>query len=214
MLRALLRVFGLHFGMLGLVLFMLELGLRTVQPLCLLKLISYYTYGTDSKDNAYYYAAGVVACSALNVIIMHPYMLGTMHVGMKMRVAICSMIYRKSLRLSKTALGDTTAGHIVNLMSNDVGRLDLATIFVHYLWVGPLQTLFITYLMYLEVGVALPIRSISANLYSNKIFFRLKSLRFLVWRLCCSSYPCRPGWARRRRCSGCAQRCVQMSVSG
>ncbi|TDG43887.1 hypothetical protein AWZ03_009693 [Drosophila navojoa] len=154
LLRALLRVFGLHFGMLGLVLFMLELGLRTVQPLCLLKLISYYTYDAESKENAYYYAAGVVACSALNVIIMHPYMLGTMHVGMKMRVALCSMIYRKSLRLSKTALGDTTAGHIVNLMSNDVGRLDLATIFVHYLWVGPLQTLFITYLMYLEIEIA------------------------------------------------------------
>ncbi|EDW63702.2 probable multidrug resistance-associated protein lethal(2)03659 [Drosophila virilis] len=154
LLCALVRVFGLHFGMLGLVLFLLELGLRTLQPLCLLKLISYYTYGSETIEAAYYYAAGVVACSALNVIIMHPYMLGTMHVGMKMRVGMCSMIYRKALRLSKTALGDTTAGHIVNLMSNDVGRLDLATIFVHYLWVGPLETLFITYLMYLEIGIA------------------------------------------------------------
>lgn len=69
-----------------------------------------------------------------------------------MRVGLCSMIYRKALRLSKTALGDTTAGHVVNLISNDVGRLDLATIFVHYLWVGPLETLFITYLMYRQVS--------------------------------------------------------------
>ncbi|EDW02798.1 probable multidrug resistance-associated protein lethal(2)03659 [Drosophila grimshawi] len=154
MLCALIRVFGLQFGLLGLVLFLQELCLRTLQPLCLLKLISYFTYGSETPESAYYYAAGVIACSALNVIIMHPYMLGTMHVGMKMRVGICSMIYRKALRLSKTALGDTTAGHIVNLMSNDVGRLDLATIFVHYLWVGPLETIFITYLMYLEIGIA------------------------------------------------------------
>lgn len=131
---------------------MLELGLRTVQPLCLLKLISYFAHGTEAIDSAYLYAGGVVACSALNVFIMHPYMLGTMHVGMQMRVGLCSMIYRKALKLSKTALGETTAGHIVNLISNDVGRLDLATIFVHYLWVGPLETLFITYLMYLEVS--------------------------------------------------------------
>lgn len=75
--------------------------------------------------------------------------------GLKMRVGMCSMIYRKALRLSKSALGDTTAGHVVNLMSNDVGRLDLATIFVHYLWVGPLETLFITYLMYREVRKAI-----------------------------------------------------------
>ncbi|KAL7740941.1 hypothetical protein ACLKA6_014096 [Drosophila palustris] len=154
LLRTLLKVFGPYFALLGLVLFLLELGLRTIQPLFLLKLISYYTHGSETIDAAYYYAAGVIACSALNVFIMHPYMLGTIHMGMKMRVGLCSMIYRKALKLSKTALGDTTAGHIVNLISNDVGRLDFATIFVHYLWVGPLQTLFITYLMYLKIGVA------------------------------------------------------------
>ncbi|SPP86203.1 probable multidrug resistance-associated protein lethal(2)03659 isoform X2 [Drosophila guanche] len=154
LLRALIRVFGWYFGLLGLVLFLLELGLRTLQPLFLLKLISYYSHGSESIEAAYYYAGGVILCSALNVIIMHPYMLGTMHVGLKMRVGMCSMIYRKALRLSKTALGDTTAGHVVNLMSNDVGRLDLATIFVHYLWVGPLETVFITFLMYQEIGIA------------------------------------------------------------
>ncbi|XP_043656548.1 probable multidrug resistance-associated protein lethal(2)03659 [Drosophila teissieri] len=154
LLRALLRVFGWYFALLGLVLFLLELGLRTLQPIFLLKLISYYTHGGESIESAYYYAAGVILCSALNVIIMHPYMLGTMHVGLKMRVGMCSMIYRKALRLSKSALGNTTAGHVVNLMSNDVGRLDLATIFVHYLWVGPLETIFITYLMYLRIGIA------------------------------------------------------------
>ncbi|XP_041448153.1 probable multidrug resistance-associated protein lethal(2)03659 isoform X2 [Drosophila obscura] len=154
LLRALLRVFGWYFGLLGLVLFILELGLRTLQPLFLLKLIAYYSHGSESIEAAYYYAGGVILCSALNVIIMHPYMLGTMHVGMKMRVGMCSMIYRKALRLSKTALGDTTAGHVVNLMSNDVGRLDLATIFVHYLWVGPVETVFITFLMYQEIGIA------------------------------------------------------------
>lgn len=81
LLRALLRVFGWYFALLGLVLFLLELGLRTLQPIFLLKLIAYYTHGSESIESAYYYAAGVILCSALNVIIMHPYMLGTMHVG-------------------------------------------------------------------------------------------------------------------------------------
>lgn len=131
----------------------MNLNFRTVQPLFLLGLIAFYSNGEDKIETAYLYAAGVIACSALNVMVIHPYMLGTMHVGMKMRVAMCSMIYRKALRLSKTALGNTTAGQVVNLISNDVGRLDLATIFVHYLWVGPLETCLITYLMYREVGI-------------------------------------------------------------
>lgn len=103
------------------------------------------------KFEMYFYATAVVAASAFNVLLMHPYLLCQLHLGMKIRVAMCSMIYRKSLRLSKNALGETTVGQVVNLLSNDVGRLDLAIIFLHFLWVGPLETVIVTYLMYLEV---------------------------------------------------------------
>lgn len=100
---------------------------------------------------AYFYATAVVLASAFNVMLMHPYLLSQMHLGMKMRVALCSMIYRKSLRLSKNALGETTVGQVVNLLSNDVGRLDIAIIFLHFLWVGPIETIAVTYLMYSKV---------------------------------------------------------------
>ncbi|XP_055908743.1 probable multidrug resistance-associated protein lethal(2)03659 [Eupeodes corollae] len=154
LLRATLDVFGWKFSQFGLVLFFIEICLRITQPLFLGLLVTYYSVqeSPDTIVTAYLYALGIIVCSALNVLFQHPYMLGTMHVGMKMRVAMCSMIYRKALRLSQNALGDTTAGQVVNLISNDVGRLDLATIFVHYLWLGPLQTIVITYLMYLQIG--------------------------------------------------------------
>jgi len=66
--------------------------------------------------------------------------------------ALSSLIYRKALRLSRTALGDTTVGQVVNLLSNDVGRFDLVLINVHYLWIAPLELIVVTYLMYLEVS--------------------------------------------------------------
>lgn len=84
--------------------------------------------------------------------MMHPYVLALLHLGMKMRIALCSLIYRKALRLSKNALGDTTAGQVVNLISNDVARLDTSIMFLHYLWVGPVETVVVTYLMYREVS--------------------------------------------------------------
>lgn len=78
-------------------------------------------------------------------------MLGIMHLGMKMRVAVCSLIYRKALRLSHTALGDTSIGQMVNLLSNDVGRFDSVLNNIHYLWLGPLELIVVSYLMYEKV---------------------------------------------------------------
>lgn len=108
---------------------------------------------TPEYFEAYFYAGAVILTSALNVVLMHPFLLSQLHMGMKLRVSMCSMIYRKALRLSKNALGETTAGQVVNLLSNDVGRLDLSIIFIHFLWVGPLETIAVTYLMYLEVSM-------------------------------------------------------------
>lgn len=100
------------------------------------------------------YAGGVIVCSLLNVLIVHPYMLSQLHTGMKMRIAACSMIYRKALRLTKNALGESTAGQVVNLLSNDVSRLELSVLFVHYLWVGPLEVIIISCILYKEIGIS------------------------------------------------------------
>lgn len=60
----------------------------------------------------------------------------------------------QALKLSKTALGKTTAGQVVNLISNDVSRFDYCFIFFHMLWIGPLQTFIVTYLMWDLMGLS------------------------------------------------------------
>lgn len=47
-----------------------------------------------------------------------------------------------------------SVGHIVNLISNDVNRLDIGFVFAHYLWILPIQTLLIGYLIWLRLGYA------------------------------------------------------------
>lgn len=44
-------------------------------------------------------------------------------------------------------------GNVINLMSNDVNRFDMAPIFCHYIWISPMQVVFILYFMYLEIHV-------------------------------------------------------------
>ncbi|KAJ0181224.1 hypothetical protein K1T71_003309 [Dendrolimus kikuchii] len=176
LLRVIMRAYAMRSMLYGFVLLFMECGIRIAQPVFLGKLVEYYSPGHNNikTNEAYIYAAAVVLCSALNVFFVHPYMMAILHMGMKFRVACCSLIYRKSLRLSKTALGETTVGQVVNLLSNDVNRFDVAIIFLHYLWIGPLATVIITYLMWLEIswaavfGVAFMLAFIPLQAYLGK----------------------------------------------
>ena len=69
-----------------------------------------------------------------------------------MRVAVSSLLYRKVLRLSQSAIGETSTGKMVNLLTNDVSRFDFVTFFANALWILPLQIVAIGFLMWLEIG--------------------------------------------------------------
>ena len=67
---------------------------------------------------------------------------------------------------------------MVNLLSNDVNKFDIAVFFLHYLWCGPLQFLIVMYLTWQSIGYAafvggvlnltfIPIQSWCAKKYSN-----------------------------------------------
>lgn len=58
------------------------------------------------------------------------------------------------MKLSQTSLGQTAAGQLVNLLSNDVQRFDMASNFLHYAWIMPIQAVIAFYIMYRSVGVA------------------------------------------------------------
>lgn len=50
--------------------------------------------------------------------------------------------------MSKTTSSQTTSGQIINLLANDASRFDLAFMFFHNLWIGPLQAIIITYILW------------------------------------------------------------------
>uniref|UniRef100_A0A8C5RLU4 ATP binding cassette subfamily C member 4 n=1 Tax=Laticauda laticaudata TaxID=8630 RepID=A0A8C5RLU4_LATLA len=108
----------------------------------------------DESALAYAYgsAAALSVCTLILAITHHLYFYHVQHAGMKLRVAMCHMIYHKALRLSNAAMSKTTTGQIVNLLSNDVNKFDQVTIFLHFLWAGPLQAIAVTVLLWLEIG--------------------------------------------------------------
>lgn len=93
-----------------------------------------------THDEALFYGISIAVLTVVGGVGSdHFFMIGY-HNGMKVRVAICNLIYKKSLRLSQTALLDTAPGKMVNLLSNDVSRFDIVSVVINSIWSAPLST--------------------------------------------------------------------------
>uniref|UniRef100_A0A8C7QWV3 Multidrug resistance-associated protein 4 n=1 Tax=Oncorhynchus mykiss TaxID=8022 RepID=A0A8C7QWV3_ONCMY len=149
--KAIVKCYGKPYAVLGIFSFTV-----VIQPVFLGKLIQYFEkYDPDNMDalyEAFGYAAGIsLSTVALTVLQIH-YYYHVLRTGMKIRVAMCHMIYNKALCLSSAAMGRTTTGQIVNLLSNDVNRFDEVTTNLHYLWIAPLQAVVVISLLWYEIG--------------------------------------------------------------
>ena len=58
------------------------------------------------------------------------------------------------MKLSRGSLGQVAVGKLVNLLSNDVQRFDIASGFLHYIWIMPIETAIAFGVMYHSVGWA------------------------------------------------------------
>ncbi|XP_074520424.1 ATP-binding cassette sub-family C member 4 [Halichoeres trimaculatus] len=136
---------------------LIEEVIKVIQPVFLGKMIEFFE-SSDPRPEALHaafgYAAGMSICTIGLALLHHLYFYHVQRAGMKIRVAMCHMIYKKALCLSNSAMGKTTTGQIVNLLSNDVNKFDEVTIFLHFLWVGPLQAAVVVGLLWLEIGAS------------------------------------------------------------
>ncbi|GLV39331.1 uncharacterized protein CBL_20420 [Carabus blaptoides fortunei] len=154
-LKTLVRTFWLEYLKLGILLSVNDIPVRLAQPLMLGKLLEYFRQDSVMpKEEALIYAAVIVALNGVSALCINQYIMGAFHNGMKVRAACCALIYRKALKLSRSALGDTASGKVVNLLSNDVSRFDIVSIFLHHMWAAPTISIIVAYFLWVEAGYA------------------------------------------------------------
>ncbi|XP_074657445.1 ATP-binding cassette subfamily C member 4-like [Tubulanus polymorphus] len=176
--RAIIRAYGPSYMVFGIFVFIIE-AVKIIQPLLIIGLIGYFS-GNVTETQAYLYAMGISLCALFLATVQHSYFQGVMSLGMRVRVSCCALMYRKALRLSNTSLNKTTVGQIVNLMSNDVSRFDIAVIFCHYLWLGPIQAVTVLALLWYNLGpsclagFAVLILLVPLQSYMGKLFAMLR----------------------------------------
>ncbi|XP_060872041.1 ATP-binding cassette subfamily C member 4-like isoform X2 [Metopolophium dirhodum] len=130
---------------------------RISQPILIGELLEYFNpdYSKNSDIRYAYICASSLVISLFITTNIH-YLLDqeVFNEALKVRVACSSLIYRKALFLSNKALDETTVGQMINLVSNDVNHFDITLNKLHYLWIGPLQTIVVTYLLWQEIGMS------------------------------------------------------------
>ncbi|CAH1105114.1 unnamed protein product [Psylliodes chrysocephalus] len=156
-LKAIQKTFRFEFMLYGLLWFLVNVCIRCSQPVILAKLISCFseTYnGTDKQLDKNIYGILLVGVTGCGMFITHHTSFGLAIIGMRIRIAASSLVYRKIIKLNQKSLGQTTAGQIVNLLANDVNRFDLVTIPLHTIWVLPFQISLLSWFIWTEVGIS------------------------------------------------------------
>ncbi|XP_046984857.1 ATP-binding cassette sub-family C member 4-like isoform X1 [Schistocerca americana] len=149
LLLAIMKTFWLQYLGCGIVLLIEELVFRVAQPIMLGQIVEHFTQGSSmTSGEACAYAAALCIIVFVKNCFYHHYMMLAQLVGMRIRVACCSLLYRKVLRLNRQELDQAATGQILNLMTNDVSRFDQALQFGHWIWLSVLQVIVITFCLY------------------------------------------------------------------
>ncbi|XP_072393708.1 ATP-binding cassette sub-family C member 4-like isoform X2 [Diabrotica undecimpunctata] len=156
LLKAIIKAFYFEFLIYGLVWFILNVVLRCSQPIILFRFIALFSGENREKnqEEMYTYGGLLILVSVLSIFFMHHLQIGLASIGMRIRVACSSLVYRKITKLSHKSLGQTAVGQVVNLLSNDVHRFDLVLLPLHAFWAIPFQFVILSYFIWQQVQIA------------------------------------------------------------
>ncbi|KAJ8388599.1 hypothetical protein AAFF_G00131640 [Aldrovandia affinis] len=137
--RALWRCFVWPFTFYGLLLYFGEAS-KTVQPQLLGRIIaSFDPFHAPERMQGFYLALGLCLLFTARFLLLQPAIFGLHHLGMQIRIALFSLIYKKTLKLSSRVLDKISTGQLVSLMSAHLNKLDESLGLAHFVWIAPLQ---------------------------------------------------------------------------
>jgi ATP-binding cassette, subfamily C (CFTR/MRP), member 1 len=181
---ALVKAFGGTF-LFGSVLKLVNDLMTFVSPQ-ILKLLINFVSEDEPMWKGYLYAGLLFGVASTQTLFLAQYFHRMFLVGLRIRTALISAIFRKALVLSNAARKESTVGEIVNLMSVDAQRfMDLVT-YLNMLWSAPLQISLAIYFLWQILGpsvlaglaimiVLIPVNGVIANKAKNLQIKQMKN---------------------------------------
>lgn len=147
---ALVKTFGATY-IFGALLKLVQDTLIFVSPQ-ILKLVISFVQQQEQQWKGYLYAILLFTTSMIQTLVLAQYFNKMFVIGMRVRTALVSMIYRKALRISNVARKESTVGEIVNLMSVDAQKFVELTAYLNMIWSAPLQIILALYFLWGVLG--------------------------------------------------------------
>ncbi|XP_031638154.1 multidrug resistance-associated protein 4-like, partial [Contarinia nasturtii] len=180
LLRALFKTFWSELFIIGIFSIFIDCIFRLTYLFLFKQLLSYFSENSNiSRDDAFIYGIVFFVNTLFYRVGMHNYLFQGLCCGMKFRVALSSIIYRKALNLSQGALSSIAPGKLVNLLSNDVQRCN-SVLNVHLSWVSPLVSFLAAYILWIEIrwasiiGMAIVFLFVPIQSYAGKLLTKVR----------------------------------------
>ncbi|XP_056635576.1 ATP-binding cassette sub-family C member 4-like [Diorhabda sublineata] len=154
LLKAIVKTFLFEVMFYGIFCFFSNVLIRCTQPLILARLISLFgeEFNEKNAEKMYFYSTMLIVTSILTAFMSNHIELGLSAIGMRIRIACSSLLYRKVIRLDYKSLEVAAVDRVVDLLSNDVNRFDFVIKPIHSFWTIPVQILVLTYFVWEQVG--------------------------------------------------------------
>ncbi|OQR84098.1 ATP-binding Cassette (ABC) Superfamily, partial [Achlya hypogyna] len=150
---ALSRAFGTPFLVAGFLKLVHDM-LQFVGPLVIKLIIEFLSDPEAELNTGLLYAAVIFVAGVGQSFALRQYFFYCFETGLRLRSAVVTAVYHKSLVLSASAKGARSTGEITNLMSIDAQRLQDITNYLHAIWYALFQIVVSSYLLYVQLGVA------------------------------------------------------------
>lgn len=136
--HAFIHCFAGHFLTISF-LIMVDVVLQTAAPFLLILIVVELNADDFDSRTAYLATTGLSVLTIVRTIALHMTFFNAWRVGHDMRTTMMGLVFRKAINVGVQGLAATTTGQILNLISNDAERFVEFGVFVHFLWLGPLQ---------------------------------------------------------------------------
>ncbi|XP_050385173.1 putative ABC transporter C family member 15 [Argentina anserina] len=108
---------------------------------------------TRSLGSGYILALAFLGAKMVETIAQRQWIFGARQLGLRLRAALISQIFKKGLRLSSLSRQSHTSGEVINYMSVDIQRITDLIWFLNIIWMMPIQISLAIYILHTNLGM-------------------------------------------------------------